>query len=159
VPGWPKEGKLPSGWEVGLTARQIARVWWVESRADHGSFPICPAPDQKGYYQVYLARYHPYAKPNGLQWLHRYVMMRALGRRLDEYEHVHHRAGASKDTTDLGDLVLAESLEHAHFHYGVRLRCGREVETWDPRDEQGRFTPYPSEEEYERIFAELDGGW
>lgn len=156
--GWPSEGKLPPGWEVGRTARQIARVWWTESRADHGEFPICPAPTPKGYWQVYLGRWHPYAKANGLQYLHRYVMMRLLGRVLDAYEHVHHRPGAALDTTDPRDLKIVEELHHAHFHYGVRVACGREIEVWQPHGPDGRFTPYPDDERVEEIFAEMERG-
>lgn len=156
---WPTEGKLPPGWEIGRTARQIAKVWWVESRADHGTFPICPEPTPEGYFQVYLGRCHPYAKPNGLQYLHRYVAMRALGRVLEPWEHVHHVNGAPRDTTDLGDLRVCEAVDHGHFHYGVRVSCGREIVVWEPRRPDGRFTPYPEGEEYERIFAEAEAGW
>ncbi len=90
-----------------------------------------PARHAKGYVRVYLGRGHPYADTSGTQHLHRWLMMRHLGRILDTYEHVHHVNG-NKETTRIADLEILEDVDHGLFHYGRRLGCGREALTYSP---------------------------
>ena len=92
---------------------------------------VMPTPHEKGYVRVWLLRGHPYADSSGCTTLHRYVMQRHLGRRLDTYEHVHHENG-DKGTDDLAELDVIDDVTHGHYHYGQRLGCGEEYRTYSP---------------------------
>ena len=118
------QAPLPAGWTRGLSAEQIAEVLVVEA----GFPPIAARPNAKGYYRVTLPPGHPYANSGRWQYLHRYVAMRHLGRRLTKHEHAHHKPGASLRTTNPADLQVLEEAAHGRYHRNVWLRCGPHVE-------------------------------
>jgi hypothetical protein len=123
----------------------IECVLLVERYSARGLY-ITSDEDEQGYKWVRLCAGHPYANKHGWQRLHRYLMMRALRRRLHWYEHVHHEPAHAKTTTDIRQLKLTEALDHARLHYCRRLsRGGRHLDVWKPRDEKGRFTKFPRE--------------
>ena len=94
---------------------------------------VVRGPDAKNDYWVRLCVGHPYANRYGWARLHRYLMARKLGRQLQWYEHVHHAEGAPGWTTDVRHLEILEEIDHAHYHYGKRVRCG------DHRHADGKF--------------------
>lgn len=141
--------RLPKNWRVGLPQTAIDQVLMVERYSRDGLF--ITRIDGEGYAWVRLCTGHPYAgNKRGWQRLHRYLMMRKLGRRLYTSEHVHHEPGAAKTTTNLRELSLIEDATHNMFHYshrrGVHCGCtnGHGDVVWKPRDKQGRFTKMPS---------------
>lgn len=137
--------RLPHGWREGLTEDRVQLVLSVERYSKRGLY-ILSRPDESGYLWVRLCVGHPYANKHGWQRLHRYLMMRALGRRLHWYEHVHHQNG-DKLTTNIRDLSLMEAVDHGHMHYAARLsRRGQKIPLWFPRDARGRFTKLPTVE-------------
>lgn len=128
---FPQRG-LPKGWSEGLNSEQIETVL----RRQRIGPRILGGVHGKGYRFVWLGKYHPYAHKSGKQYLHRYLVMCRLGRRLHPAEHVHHKNG-DKASTDLREFEIMEALEHAHYHYGrnfvreggrlVWLSCGEEM--------------------------------
>lgn len=136
-------GKLPPDWVADATAELLAEVATIERYTDRGLL-VLGGVDHKGYRWVRLCKGHPYADGKGWQRLHRYLMMRALGRRLEAYEHVHHDPAAPKDTTNIRDLSLTEAIDHARWHHGHRVGCGHHIVGWTGRDERGRFVPLPT---------------
>jgi hypothetical protein len=140
-------GTLPKGWRIGLPQSVIECVLLVERYSSRGLF-ITSDEDEKGYLWVRLCEGHPYANRHGWQRLHRYLMMRALRRRLHWYEHVHHEPEHDKATTNIRQLVLTEAVDHGKRHYAKRLsRGGRHLTTWKPREPNGRFTKIPRDGE------------
>jgi hypothetical protein len=138
-------GKLPKGWRKKLSRDQVQAVLNVEAAADLGSYRIQPTKHEKGYVRITLPVFHPYALAGrGTQLLHRYLVMRQLGRVLGRHEHVHHGQDGAKDTTDLRQLEIQEELHHGHYHYGKRIACGHHHPLWKPRDARGRFTKLPT---------------
>jgi hypothetical protein len=135
---------LPDRWWRGLRRSQVCKVVSVERAVQRGRIPLQPTPHPDGYRWVFLPRCHPYARRGGSVLLHRYLVERALGRRLQTWEHVHHRPGAPLDSRRMRDLRICEVVEHAIFHLGRRARLAREFTLWAPRDYYGRFTPYPT---------------
>lgn len=115
---------LPAGWSRDLPPERVAEVLVVEA-----TFPsIAARPNAKGYYRVILPAGHPYANSGGWQYLHRYVAMRHLGRRLTRHEHAHHKPGASLRTTNPADLQVLEEATHGRYHRNAWQRCGPHVE-------------------------------
>lgn len=114
---------LPSRWWAGLSRARVRAVVSVELR---GNPRVMPTRHQKGYVRLYLGRGHPYADKGGTGLLHRWIMQRAKGRRLETYEHVHHRNG-DKRTEELEELQVLEAVDHGLMHYGVHFerRAGR----------------------------------
>lgn len=138
--------RLPKGWRDGRDEAIVRSVLVVERYSSRGLF-VLSKPDEKGYVWCRLCIGHPYANKYGWQRLHRYLMMRVLGRRLEWYEHVHHE-GDDKTTTDIRRLSLTMADDHGRLHYARRLtRGGRHVPLWLPRETgTGRFTKYPTDE-------------
>lgn len=137
-------GRLPRDWRTGLPQSVIATVLLVERYSARGLF-ILSKPDHKGYVWVRLCEGHPYANKAGWQRLHRYLMMRVLGRPLRFNEHVHHDPEHDKTTTNIRHLVLTESIDHGHLHYAKRLsKGGKHFMLWKPRQPNGQFTKYPT---------------
>lgn len=143
-------GRLPRSWWSGLEIDTVARVLEIESASDAGTFYLSGL-DAKGYRWVKLCAGHPYAT-RGWQRLHRYLMMRAVGRRLASHEHVHHVKGADKATVSIRELKLMDAIEHAFDHWRERCRCANVL--WSPRDVLGRFTAMPTEVEIEKARQE-----
>lgn len=138
---------LPAGWRAGLTPAQVAAVLSFEAAIDRGEWPELHE-DARGYFWIYLPKGHPLANGRGrMQRLHRYVVARALGRRLPFWAHVHHPPGVPRDCRDADRLEVMEACDHGVWHHGQRLRCGHHLplDEWAPRDERGRFTPLPME--------------
>lgn len=140
----PPAKPLPHGWWEGLSHRRVFAILQLEAE---GTPSVMPGLHGKGYVRLYLGRGHPYADKGGCSTLHRWLMSRHLGRRLDTYEHVHHVKGAAKDTLDLDDLEILEDVDHGHYHYGERLGCGREFCTHSAHrepelDAEGTPDPY-----------------
>lgn len=138
---------MPVGWRSGLDGHTIKLVRTIEAYSSRGLF-ILSQPDHKGYVWIRLCVGHPYAGRNGYQRVHRYLMMRRLGRKLTQWEHVHHKEGAQPDTLDVYDLEVREEVDHGRYHYGKRLCCGPHIKPgstylWVPRDAYGRFTELP----------------
>lgn len=150
-------GKLPRGWQQGLAAEVVAEVRAIERFANRGMF-VLSEPDHKGYRWVRLCVGHPYATRTGWQRLHRYLAMRALGKRIGFELHVHHVPGARKDTTDVYELELLEACDHGRWHWGARVSCGHHLTGWTPRDERGRFRKLPTPEAVVERFQPLKGG-
>jgi len=140
-----KGGQLPKGWRDEVRDHTIIEtVLLVERYSNAGLFLLSDL-DEKGYRWVRLCVGHPYANRYGWQRLHRYLMMRRLGRRLKPYEHAHHKPDAPKDTTDAWQLELLEDVEHGRWHEKNRAARipGDMAESWCARDERGRFTKMP----------------
>lgn len=138
---------LPPGWRRELSPGQVAAVLEFEVAVDRGELAL-RGPDARGYWWVYLPDGHPFSNGRGrMQRLHRYVVMRARGRRLPWYFHVHHPKGVPRDCRDASRLEVLEETCHGRWHYGVRLSCGQHIpaDDWQPRDRCGRFTPLPLE--------------
>jgi hypothetical protein len=98
-----------------------------------GNPRIMPTEHEDGYPRVYIGKGHPYATSGGWQYLHRWIMMREVGRVLDTYEHVHHNGengNRDKRTRDVRELEILEDVDHGHYHYGERLGCGKEFCTY-----------------------------
>lgn len=115
---------LPEGWaeRIPLVKKRLARVIRrVTDIEQEGNPRVYLQRNPKGYLVVYLGRYHPYARRNGLQLLHRWIAMRTVGRVLEPYEHVHHKEGAPKDSTDYADLVIMQDVDHGQHHYGTHF--------------------------------------
>jgi hypothetical protein len=142
----PRTGRLPAKWWIGLPSEIVELVRLVETYSNRGLF-ILSEPDEKGYLWVRLCPGHPYASSKyGWQRLHRYLMMRRLGRVLRPWEHSHHKEGVPKDTTDPWGLELLEDVEHQRWHARNKMRRvpGDMRESWCLRDEAtGRFVKMP----------------
>lgn len=142
----PRTGRMPKGWQNGLPTALVLTVQLVERYSNAGLFILSDC-DEKGYRWVRLCPGHPYASSKyGWQRLHRYLMMRRLGRKLHRSEHVHHKPGAAKDTLDAWQLEVLEDVEHGKWHAGRRWSRipGDMRESWCERDERGRFTKVPT---------------
>jgi hypothetical protein len=120
---------LPPRWWRGLRRAAIAAVVSSENAAERGELKIQPQPHDKGYVRITLPTHHPYARSR-TNLLHRHLVERQIGRRLDRFEHVHHRPGYPKDTRELAGLEVLEECAHGHYHYGERRGCGPELELW-----------------------------
>ena len=96
--------------------------------------------DARGRARVFLGRGHPYAQKSGQQWLGRWLVMEALGRRLAESEHVHHRQGHGEDVLTELEVLACE------YHGACHARAAT-VAGW--RDELGRFTHHDEPVEYD----------
>lgn len=81
-----------------------------------------------GRWRVKLHVGHPYANQSGWQWRGRLVMFYALGMKLPESVHVHHRNGDMEDDR-LENLALIGWRDHGKLH-----------SRGQPRDDQGRWT-------------------
>lgn len=93
-------------------------------------------PDARGRHRIQLGKGTPYANSGGWQWLARYVVMEALGRKLRSDEHVHHRNGDKSDNR-LENLEVLAAEYHGRLHGSACVIA---------RDELGRFrevTPGP----------------
>jgi hypothetical protein len=150
-------GRLPAGWERELAPPVVAKVRLIERYSDRGLIRVTDL-DHKGYRWASLCVGHPYANGRGVQRLHRYLLMRALGRRLDWFEHGHHLPDVPKDTLDVYGLELVEACDHGVWHYGVRLRCGQHLPLWKPRNERGEFNPLPTPESVRAALDAVTGG-
>ena len=133
---------LPPGWANGLTEQQIRAVLRCERLADAGIVKIQPTPHEKGYLRVSLPRCHPYAR-SGTNFLHRYFFERKIGRRLKDYEHIHHAGNAPPTCCDLRRLELWEADQHGRIGLRRRRRMARLHPLWKPRNDDGTFTKYP----------------
>lgn len=149
---WPR-GRLPRNWHRDLDPAVVAEVRTIERYTQAGHLLVSD-PDARGYRWIRLCKGHPYASSTGWQRLHRYLLMRILGRRLDWFEHVHHTQGSAKDTIDPYHLELLEAIDHGIWHYGQRLRCGDHLTLWTPRDERGRFTKLPTPDSVRRALED-----
>ena len=129
---------LPARWWLGLPRRHVLRVVRVEL---YGAPSVQPTPHEKGYVRVYLGRRHPYADRSGSTYLHRWLVCRREGRRLETYEHVHHKEVAEKTTLDETMLEVRDAIDHGQLNYGVHfirrhgrlefVSCGREYCAWE----------------------------
>lgn len=79
-----------------------------------------PTPHHKGYVRVWLGRGHPFANSGGWQYAHRLAMMEKLGRRLEPFEHVHHKNG-DKASADPERLQVLHAVDHGMLHYGINF--------------------------------------
>jgi hypothetical protein len=144
------QGRLPTGWRIGLPQSVIECVLLVERYSARGLY-ITSDEDEQGYKWVRLCVGHPYANRHGWQRLHRYLMMRRLRRVLKPYQHVHHKEGTEKTTRNPFDLEVLEETDHGRLHCG-RWKCGQHIRTsqgdyyWQPRDSRGRFKKLPQED-------------
>lgn len=110
-----------------------------------------------GYVLVRVGRHHHLADVRGYAYEHRLVAEKALGRRLNEKEIVHHRNGNKIDNSP-DNLEVCESIAHHRLQHRTstsRLRkpnqenpevicrcgCGRKQRQFD---EAGRFREYIS---------------
>jgi hypothetical protein len=121
---------LPEGWDRELSAWQIEKVLEVEELEVEDL--MMPVTHPKGYVRVRIPSFHPYSTKAGSQYLHRYVMMKHLGRRLGFFEHVHHitlpdGTVAPRNTTNISELMVMEAADHGLFHYGKWIRCNGHV--------------------------------
>lgn len=120
----PPPVPLPDGWADALELprlklrTEVRRILRLERQ---GSPRVCRRLHARGYVEVYLGRHHPYARRSGVQSLHRWLMMRTLGRVLQPYEHVHHLPNAPKDTTDVTQLEILHDTLHGQHHYGMHF--------------------------------------
>jgi hypothetical protein len=140
----PFPSKLPENWHRGLSPLACCRILRIEAQGPR----VLPTKHHTGYVRVWLSSGHPYANSGGWQYLHRYLMMRRLGRTLGTYEHVHHADDSPKDTTDIRHLEILEDVDHGLYHWGQRLGCGREFRSHseagkEPElDKHGKPEPY-----------------
>lgn len=125
---------LPARWWRGLLQGQILRIVRVELYGTPAG--IYTERHEKGYVKIYLGRRHPYADAAGTSYLHRWIKQREIGRRLETYEHVHHKPDVAKDTINGADLEVRDAIDHGQMNYGVHfirrngrieyVSCGRE---------------------------------
>ena len=106
----------------GRQPRGVAHHRWNKSRII----------SDEGYAKVRVGVTHPLADPNGYAYEHVLVAVAALGRRLRDDEHVHHRNEVKTDNR-WENLRLLTPSEHARLH-GVE-RGGLN----GPRPGQGEF--------------------
>jgi hypothetical protein len=96
--------------------------------------------DPRGRALVYLGRGHPLADKSGQQYLGRWRVMEALGRKLFTSEHVHHRKGKAVDELPHLEVLAVE------YHGSCHARAAT-VAGW--RDERGRFTSHEEPVEFD----------
>lgn len=89
--------------------------------------------------RVFLGKGHEYANSAGWQWLARFLVMDALGRRLGTHEHVHHRFGNRlQDELPALEVLIAE----LHGRIGA---AAASLAGW--RDDRGRFVEWGEEDD------------
>lgn len=87
--------------------------------------------DSRGRRRIYLGKGHPYANSGGWQWLARYLLMVRLGRRLERWEHAHHR-DRDRANDRARNLRVLEASAHSRLHAAEMTATGR-------RGTDGRF--------------------
>jgi hypothetical protein len=91
---------------------------------------------------------HPLAYSNGRQYLHRYLVMRDIGKLPSDY-HVHH-VDSDMLNNKVSNLVVLPAKEHGILH-------GTSKAVYNFRDDLGRFTSLePDSKEIESNVCELD---
>lgn len=85
---------------------------------------------------------------------HRYLMEKALGRKLKKDEHIHHLDGDSRNN-NLNNLILVSPTEHRKLHIGEPHYSMRKYkfvsELPIPRDEGSKICLMPQRRSYETI--------
>ena len=74
---------------------------------------------EHGYVRVRVGKDHPLADPNGYAYVHKLVMVAAIGRNLEPDELIHHRNGVKTDNR-LENLELTTRAEPTRPHNLIR---------------------------------------
>lgn len=91
--------------------------WSLVSELNGHSVSHSVTTDHRGRRRVYLGQDHPLAYKSGWQWLHRFLVADALGRKLTSDEHVDHvDRDKSNDTLENYRVLLAN--DHNGYHRG-----------------------------------------